>query len=267
MCVLVQDSSKLHTCISGDRYVVKHECCRALARHKVEPRVPLKSSSLTYRRKRSECAVRCALAAAMKDVVGSWTTAYPTMQSGLPSDDPATSPEKTCVAVQITVQGEHGKAGHLTSDAFQPLDKRKPSLEEVDLDDPAAEPAEIDSDTGKLVQASLPWYTQAGPSTRIHVYQPCCSCIVAILGELPGCHCQDVGWAQDLKMVQSSSYSAVLRTAYTAAQAEERAKGRVATDVYRVYITSWGPWLMVPAAVVVFFICERSLTVRPRHTD
>ncbi len=39
----------------------------------------------------------------------------------------------------------------------------------------------------------------------------------------------------------------------------------MASDVYRVYITSWGPWLMVPIAVIVFFICERSLTVRHRH--
>jgi len=53
---------------------------------------------------------------------------------------------------------------------------------------------------------------------------------------------------------------------YIVAQAEERAEGRVASDVYRVYITSWGPWLMVPIAVIVFFICERSLTVRDGST-
>ena len=50
------------------------------------------------------------------------------------------------------MQGENGKAG----DGHLPLDKRKPSMEEVDLDDAAVKPAENGLDAGKLVQASHP---------------------------------------------------------------------------------------------------------------
>jgi len=81
--------------------------------------------------------------------------------------------EKTRAALQITVQGENGKVGMLTSDGQQPLDKRKPALEDVDLnDDSAAEPAVDVSDTGKLVQARVPQYVFC-KTLHMHPYLLC----------------------------------------------------------------------------------------------
>ena len=84
--------------------------------------------------------------------------------------------------------------------------------------------------------------------------QPCsmlstlqCQCLLQYVGHCRSCTLHNVA----ASVPASSTY----------AQAEERAEGRVATDVYRAYITSWGPWLLVPAAVVLFFIFERGLTV------
>ena len=48
------------------------------------------------------------------------------------------------------------------------------------------------------------------------------------------------------------------------AQAEERAEGRVAQQVYMAYIRSWGPWLLLPVLMTSCFGAERGLTVSSR---
>ena len=43
---------------------------------------------------------------------------------------------------------------------------------------------------------------------------------------------------------------------------EERAEGQVARGVYLAYIRSWGPALLLPVAMLLFFSFERGLQVR-----
>ena len=45
-------------------------------------------------------------------------------------------------------------------------------------------------------------------------------------------------------------------------QVEERAEGQVARSVYLAYIRSWGPALLLPVAMLLFFSFERGLQVR-----